>query len=633
MPLPTATSVILALGLALPAVVVPGSAGDPTPDPTPSAGSGVVVAQMDLVVADGPTSTSGADGSTPTPEPSSSVAPTDEGTLVAAPVTGSDRVVTAAVTTDAVQTVGVTWPQGADGSALAPQVRTMADGSWSGWQDVPVSDDAPDPGTADAATARGGTEGVYVGDVDAVQLSFAPTVAPQDTKVALVGSSAAATTSTAGAVYRTGSASVAAASLRATPLAAAAGVPSVISRAQWGAAPAVCTPDVASTLVGAVVHHTADRNTYSSQAEAMQMIRNDQAYHINTRGWCDIGYNFIVDKWGNIYEGRANSLTQPVIGVHAGGFNTGTVGVAMLGTYDDPPSGAVIDAVGRLIGFRLAAYGRDPQGTMQYTTGNGENSRYKNTTVTLPRVMGHRDVAYTACPGDGGYAALPAIRAVAAASGGQLRYEDAVPVVQAIYADMMGRGADASGLSYWSTVAVINGGGAVANAFARTPEYVRTQVVEGYRTILGRDPSEADIQYWTGMITSGALPPESLRGFFAQSDEYWQKAGGTSTGFITRLYSDVLGRAPSAADLTFWTSELSTKGRGYVAVNGIWRSPESGGHQVDAVYSMFLGRTPDAGGRDYWSSFWSWHGDDALRAGIVASPEYLSRAHRLYDVA
>src|SRR5665647_2868216 len=110
-------------------------------------------------------------------------------------------------------------------------------------------------------------------------------------------------------------------------------VPTIITREQWGARPQVCTPDVATThgLIGAVVHHTAGSNGYSTIAEAMQQIRGDQAYHIDGRGWCDIGYNFVVDKWGNIYEGRANSLTRPVIGVHAGGFNTGTVGVSMLG--------------------------------------------------------------------------------------------------------------------------------------------------------------------------------------------------------------------------------------------------------------------------------------------------------------
>ncbi|NKY09929.1 N-acetylmuramoyl-L-alanine amidase [Cellulomonas hominis] len=198
-----------------------------------------------------------------------------------------------------------------------------------------------------------------------------------------------------------------------TPAATSAGAPRVISRSEWGAPAQVCAPDVARDLVGAVVHHTAGSSTYGSVAEAMAQLRNDAAYHINTRGWCDIGYNFVVDKWGNIYEGRAGSMTAPVIGVHAGGFNTGTVGVAMLGTYDSAPSTATRAAVGTIIGWRLGSYRIDPRSTMRYTTGSGENSRFSNETVTLPRVFGHRDVSYTACPGDGGYAALAAVRDVA----------------------------------------------------------------------------------------------------------------------------------------------------------------------------------------------------------------------------
>ena len=111
----------------------------------------------------------------------------------------------------------------------------------------------------------------------------------------------------------------------------AADAPQIISREEWGARPQVCQPAVATALVGAVVHHTADPNDYSTVAEAERRIRADQAYHIDGRGWCDIGYNFVVDKWGNIYEGRDNSLTQPIIGVHAGGFNTGTLGVVDAG--------------------------------------------------------------------------------------------------------------------------------------------------------------------------------------------------------------------------------------------------------------------------------------------------------------
>ncbi|QTE30247.1 peptidoglycan recognition protein family protein [Pengzhenrongella sicca] len=338
--------------------------------------------------------------------------------VVADELSAPGRVTSEVVDATGFQTVGVTWPEGAAVADLEGQVRTSTDGVWSPWLDLEPGDIAPDAGTADARNAvRGGTDPLAIGDVDAVQLSFAatPEGGPDGMKFALIGSNAT-TTTTAGSVV--GSAATSTASIRnasySTGVATAAGAaPAVYSRADWGAPAQICTPDVASTLVGAVVHHTAGSNAYSTVAQAMQQIRNDAQYHISSRGWCDIGYNFVVDKWGNIYEGRANSLTQPVIGVHTGGFNTATVGVAMLGTFDAAPSAATQSAVARIIGWRLGAYGVDPQSTMTYRTGAGENSRYTNQDVVLPRVFGHRDTAYTACPGQGGWNALPSIRAMA----------------------------------------------------------------------------------------------------------------------------------------------------------------------------------------------------------------------------
>ncbi|MFS0706145.1 peptidoglycan recognition protein, partial [Cellulomonas sp. 179-A 9B4 NHS] len=196
------------------------------------------------------------------------------------------------------------------------------------------------------------------------------------------------------------------------PVTTAAAAPGIISRAEWGAAPQACEFDVASTLLAAVVHHTAGPNSYASVDQAKAQIRADQRYHQQSRGWCDIGYNYLVDKWGNVYEGRAGSGTRPVIGVHAGGFNTATLGVSMLGDYSSgTPSAAVQENVARLIAWRLGSYHRDPTSTISYTTLGGENSRFAGgTTLALPVVIGHRDVAYTACPGNGGYAVLGTIK-------------------------------------------------------------------------------------------------------------------------------------------------------------------------------------------------------------------------------
>ncbi|MBX9243914.1 N-acetylmuramoyl-L-alanine amidase [Actinotalea ferrariae] len=334
-----------------------------------------------------------------------------EDAVAADEVVGTERVESEVLETDAFQTLGVTWPGTETVDGLAIEARTRADdGTWSDWRPLEASDAGADTGTADAAgEVRGGTDPVWVGEADAVQLSFPAeaTPGPDGLRLTLVGSEAEHLPADDAVVG--GQADASGVAFSTGPVRMVGPEPAVISRAQWGARAQVCAPDVASTLVAAVVHHTAGSNSYASVAEAMQQIRNDQAYHIDGRGWCDIGYNFIVDKWGNIYEGRANSSTQPVIGVHAGGFNTRTLGISMLGTYGTvTPSAGTQESVARLIAWRLGQYHRDPTSTTGYTTLGGENSSVPGgTTLHLPVVIGHRDVAYTACPGNAGYATLP----------------------------------------------------------------------------------------------------------------------------------------------------------------------------------------------------------------------------------
>ncbi len=419
------------------------AAEPPAPEPSDSAAT---VDELPLVVAprdqatpvdpDAVTSDRDARASQPldgTPAGPEDLPPVDDDAPVVADLVDDaapDRVVTPPVDTADVQTVGVTWPAGVEAADLAPRARSLTDGQWSPWSDLEASDLAPDAGGVDAAhQLRGGTDALWIGDADAVQLSFAGTAdgGPADMVLALVGSPEeepdAPTATSAPATWRGddatgGGATVAqTADVRTSAVApASVAAPRVYSRAEWGARAQACAPDVARTLLAAVVHHTAGSNAYASVAQAMQQIRNDQAYHITGRGWCDIGYNFLVDKWGNVYEGRANSGTQPVIGVHAGGFNTSTVGVSMLGDYSSTtPSAATQESVARVIAWRLASYHRDPMSTVGYTTQGGENSRFGPGTIALPVVVGHRDTAYTACPGNGGYAVLGAIKSRARA--------------------------------------------------------------------------------------------------------------------------------------------------------------------------------------------------------------------------
>ena len=116
-------------------------------------------------------------------------------------------------------------------------------------------------------------------------------------------------------------------------------------------------------------------------------------------GWSDLAYNFIVDRFGTIWEGRGGGITRPVIGAHAKGFNTGSVGVSVIGNYVGVnASQASLESVARVVGWRLEEYNVDPRGRASFTSG-GSTSIPAGQVVNLPNVVGHRDVGATSCPG------------------------------------------------------------------------------------------------------------------------------------------------------------------------------------------------------------------------------------------
>jgi len=213
---------------------------------------------------------------------------------------------------------------------------------------------------------------------------------------------------------------------RQTPLRALAapGAPPIVPRADWGANEGIrrAPPTYASELRFAIVHHTAGRNDYS-RAEAAAIVRGIQLFHVNSNGWNDIGYNFLVDRFGTIYEGRYGGVDRNVVGAHALGFNTGSVGIALLGTYGSTkPSAAAQDAIARLIAWRLDLAHVDPTSTLTFTSGGSEKYAAE-VPVELRAVSGHRDTGSTECPGNSLYARLGAIAAAARAIGGPKIFE------------------------------------------------------------------------------------------------------------------------------------------------------------------------------------------------------------------
>jgi hypothetical protein len=210
-------------------------------------------------------------------------------------------------------------------------------------------------------------------------------------------------------------------------------IPHIISRQEWGALPwGSQNPGCGSgpstaPLHMAVIHHTAHTNSYSA-AQAFGMVRAIQSFEMSSRGFCDLAYNFIVDRYGQIFEGRTDSVFESVIGGHARGSNTGSVGIALLGQYQpgaSPPAATVTDAqyasLRDLLAWKLAWHGVDPLATVDHTSTCTSTDGYQGcrfpegTFYTTPAIVGHRDVTLTACPGDFVMSRLDNLRADVAA--------------------------------------------------------------------------------------------------------------------------------------------------------------------------------------------------------------------------
>jgi flagellar hook assembly protein FlgD len=235
-----------------------------------------------------------------------------------------------------------------------------------------------------------------------------------------------------------------------------AGQPDIVTRAQWGADEKIvrAKPLIAKTLKLAIVHHTVSLNDYTP-AQAAAIVRGIETYHVKGNGWNDIGYNFLVDRYGTIYEGRAGGITRDVIGAHSEGFNTGTVGISLIGNFQTAaPPAAMQDALVSLLAWRLDVAHIDPLSTVAYTSGG--NSKYKaGKVVTLNAISGHRDTYFTECPGIAAYRLLPAIAKRVAATGLPKIYG---PTVTGVPGGPLRFQAKLSSTAAW-TVTVANGKG------------------------------------------------------------------------------------------------------------------------------------------------------------------------------
>ena len=321
--------------------------------------------------------------------------------------------------TESFSMISASWDDGSLAASAHVQFETRAGGEWSAWSDLDPTDSGPDKGSADAAAvaARGNrvsTDGVWVGDADGVRVRAIGGQLPTGLELTLInpGASAADKVVT-GVAHPSGVAH------------AATVQPPIKSRAQWGADETLrshnrgCgTPQYSDTIKVGFVHHTATSNDYTPD-QVPSLLRAIYADHVLSNGWCDIGYNFVIDKFGTIWEGRYGGIDQPVLGAHTGGFNTDSFGVSLLGNFDTTtpngtqPTPAMVDSLERLLAWKLGMYGRDATGTTTLVSAGGSDTNFPaGQRVTFNVIAGHRDADPTTCPGEAVYDQLPTIRDV-----------------------------------------------------------------------------------------------------------------------------------------------------------------------------------------------------------------------------
>ena len=301
--------------------------------------------------------------------------------------------------------VGVQW-SGPERARIELRARSVG-GGWSPW--VPASTLGHGPDRVSTGDERFG-EPVWTGSADQVQLRSAAEVSGVRLHFVEVPS---------GAALATGSAASAASAAQALPLAqpildTGPGQPPIIARQAWaqGHAPPQHLP-VFATVKLAFVHHSVSANGYSA-GEVPGILFGIFAYHVYVRGYWDIAYNFAVDEFGRVWEARAGGIDQPVMGAHAGGYNTESTGMVVLGNFTSlVPSPAALGALQRALAWKLSLHGVptlgrvnvevDPSGAVYTAFAPGAH-------VSLPRVAGHRDGDTTSCPGNALYAKLPSMR-------------------------------------------------------------------------------------------------------------------------------------------------------------------------------------------------------------------------------
>ncbi len=218
--------------------------------------------------------------------------------------------------------------------------------------------------------------------------------------------------------------------------AAASGKPITFKREDWGADESLrfsggqeIWPRSYVPTKKLVVHHTVTGNGYATVEQAKAQVRAIYTYHARSLGWGDIGYNSLIDRFGNSYEGRRGRngpgydgpggreiLSHDVVAGHALAYNYGSSGIALLGTFCTPsecsggsPTSAMISRLKDVLEWECRKHGLNPKANSDFLLHSGSWHR------DLRNLVGHRDVSGTTCPGGNVYALLPTLRSDVAA--------------------------------------------------------------------------------------------------------------------------------------------------------------------------------------------------------------------------
>ena len=363
----------------------------------------------------------------------------DDATIVSRDVPlGAQRSLAAGKPTAQFNLVGLHWR-----GPGTVQFRTHSlAGGWSGWVDAaPEAEDQPDAGTGERARSGSWRLGNpwWVGASDRIEYRLRGKVTRL--RAYFVWSPAA------GVPART---------------LQTAGAPPIVPRAGWNADETIrrSTPSFAPVIRLALVHHTAGANGYTA-AQSPSIVRAIELYHVKGNGWNDIGYNFLVDRFGTVFEGRFGGIERNVVGAHAEGFNTGSVGVAVLGEYSSlAPTAKARDSLAKLLAWRLDLAHVDPATTLSFISGG--NARFPaGLPVFLRTVSGHRDTGFTDCPGTALYNLLTSLAGDVARIGLPKLYE---PVVTGTVPGIVRFRARLSSALPW----IVDVYDAAGNAFAST---------------------------------------------------------------------------------------------------------------------------------------------------------------------